>query len=380
MYGTEYWKDIGFDVKYLDYDNLDNKDIVLSFDEILVFSPTDGFLSKLTRMTGDTLPVYMVLQSIALHKKVSFIEEYIKDSSLVKFKNKIKGLGIEITSIKDMAHGSNELRLSQSTIPLMECSAGSASDCTGCLLCAVKRTPVVQNFINAGASRIGAGLGITNVPPDIASYIDHTLLKPEGTEKDIAKLCEEARQYNFAAVCINPSNVSLCAKLLAGTNVKVCTVVGFPLGATTTETKAYETRSAVANGANEIDMVINVGALKSGNYEKVEKDIRGVVESCQGRLCKVIIETALLNDEEKVIACKLSKAAGADFVKTSTGFGPGGATDTDVALMRRVVGTEMGVKASGGVKNYETAAKMIRAGATRIGASASVAIIKEAKS
>lgn len=380
LYGTEYWKDIGFDVKYLDYDNLDNKDMVLGLDEVIVFSPTDGFLSQLTRMAQNTLPAYIVLQAIALHKKVTVIEEYIKDSSLAKFKSKIKSLGIGLASIKDLGTGHSEVKVSStSSIPQMECTSSSSRDCTGCLLCVIKRAPVIQRFIDAGASRIGAGLGVTNVPSNIASYIDHTILKPDATEKDIAKLCEEARQYNFAAVCINPSYVPLCAKLLAGTLVKVCTVVGFPLGATTTETKVFETRTAVANGATEIDMVINVGALKSANYEKVEKDIRSVVDACQGRVCKVILETALLNEQEKIMACKLSKVAGADFVKTSTGFGPGGATEADVALMRRVVGTEMGVKASGGVKNYEVAVKMIQAGATRVGASASVTIMKEAK-
>ncbi|AZR74791.1 deoxyribose-phosphate aldolase [Anoxybacter fermentans] len=206
--------------------------------------------------------------------------------------------------------------------------------------------------------------------------IDHTLLKPNATEDDIRKLCEEAKKYGFASVCVNPAYVALASKLLRGTGVKVCTVVGFPLGATTTTTKVIETRDAIANGATEIDMVINVGALKSGNNALVKRDIEEVVEAARGRaIVKVILETSLLTDEEKVRACLLSKYAGAHFVKTATGFGPGGATVEDVALMRKTVGNEMGVKASGGIRDLKTARAMIDAGATRIGASASVAIV-----
>ncbi|MBC7084277.1 MAG: deoxyribose-phosphate aldolase [Firmicutes bacterium] len=212
---------------------------------------------------------------------------------------------------------------------------------------------------------------------DVAAMIDHTLLKPDATRDQIVKLCEEAKQYGFASVCVNPANVSLAASLLKGTPVKVCTVIGFPLGATTPTAKAIETRDAIANGATEVDMVINVGALKSGDYDLVKRDIEAVVEAARGKaIVKVILETALLTDEEKVKACLLAKMAGADFVKTSTGFGPGGATVEDVRLMRKVVGTDMGVKASGGIRNLESARKMIEAGASRIGASASVAIVK----
>ncbi|MFH1453797.1 MAG: deoxyribose-phosphate aldolase [Armatimonadota bacterium] len=210
----------------------------------------------------------------------------------------------------------------------------------------------------------------------MASMIDHTLLKPDATREEVIKLCEEAKKYTFASVCINPSYVKLAADMLRGTPVKVCTVVGFPLGATTTMTKVNETRDAVANGATEIDMVINVGALKARQYDIVKEDITGVVEAAGGYIVKVILETALLTDEEKVKACGIAKEAGADFVKTSTGFGPGGATAEDIALMRKTVGKYMGVKASGGIRDFETAQKMIKAGATRIGASASVAIVK----
>ena len=215
----------------------------------------------------------------------------------------------------------------------------------------------------------------------VAQVIDHTLLKPEATREQIDRLCREALEYHFASVCVNPTHVGRCAELLRGSDVKVCTVVGFPLGATTTAVKAYETRQAIDDGATEIDMVINIGALKSGDLDAVQADIGAVVDAAHaaGALVKVIIETALLSDDEKVTACRLAQAAGAEFVKTSTGFGPGGAKVEDVALMRRVVGPEMGVKASGGVRNYADVQAMIAAGATRIGASAGVAIVSEAR-
>ncbi len=213
---------------------------------------------------------------------------------------------------------------------------------------------------------------------ELARYIDHTILKPDAKEGDIIKLCREALEYKFASVCVNASNVRLADSFLHGTEVKVCTVVGFPLGATTKETKAFEAAQAIENGATEVDMVINVGALKSGKLDTVLEDIKAVADVCKGKaLLKVIIETCLLTDEEKVTACELSKKAGADFVKTSTGFSTGGAEAKDIALMRKTVGPEMGVKASGGIRNLESALKMIEAGATRIGASASISIINE---
>ena len=238
----------------------------------------------------------------------------------------------------------------------------------------------VQRIVDAGASRIGIVLGETATAHDWASLIDHTLLKPEASEADIKRLCNEAVQYGFASVCVNPAWVKKAAEFLRGTSVPVCTVIGFPLGATLPDVKAYETRRAIFNGAREVDMVINIGALKSGDDCTVEEDIRAVVQSAHenGVLCKVIIETALLTDEEKVRACLASKNAGADFVKTSTGFAKGGATVHDVALMRRVVGHDLGVKASGGVKGIEDAKKMVEAGATRIGASVGVNIAQEA--
>ncbi|MDF2626527.1 MAG: deoxyribose-phosphate aldolase [Symbiobacteriaceae bacterium] len=214
----------------------------------------------------------------------------------------------------------------------------------------------------------------------LARMIDHTLLKPEATVEQIVKLCAEARAYNFMSVCVNPGWVPLAAQELQGSDVKVCTVIGFPLGATNTESKAFETAETIRQGATEVDMVINVGALKSGQYDRVLADIRAVVEAARGKaLTKVIIETGLLTDAEKVKACELSKQAGADFVKTSTGFGPGGATPEDIALMRKTVGPELGVKASGGVRDYEAAMAVVNAGASRIGASASINIVKRVK-
>lgn len=234
------------------------------------------------------------------------------------------------------------------------------------------------NVVNAGAERLSSTVGVIPQDMSLAKMIDHTLLKPDATQEQIAQLCFEARKHGFASVCVNPTWVEMCAKLLEGSPVKVCTVIGFPLGATSPEVKAFETQVAIDHGALEIDMVINVGAMKARDLELVSKDIRGVVVAAHGRgaIVKVIIEAILLTDEEKTIACLLAKEAGADYVKTSTGFASGGATVHDVALMRRVVGPEMGVKAAGGVRTYEDAENMIKAGATRIGASAGVKIIQ----
>jgi len=207
-------------------------------------------------------------------------------------------------------------------------------------------------------------------------YIDHTLLKPDASQEQIETLIEEAKKYDFASVCVNPTWVNFAAQALKATDVKVCTVIGFPLGANTPELKAFETSDAIQNGANEIDMVINIGALKSRNFDLVESDIRAVVEAAKGILVKVIIETCLLTDDEKVKVCQIAQKAGADFVKTSTGFSTGGATVADVALMRKTVGPDMGVKASGGARSYEDALAFIKAGATRIGASSGVAIME----
>ncbi len=255
--------------------------------------------------------------------------------------------------------------------------------CPGCVqrcpqTCAQKTAAVIA----AGAARVSASERLTRVDAAVAARIDHTLLRPEATREQIVKLCQEARRHGFASVCVNAAWVPLCARLLHGSPVKVCTVVGFPLGATLTEAKRAETEQAVKLGAQEIDMVIAVGALRSGDLDYVFLDIRAVVEAARraGAIVKVIIEAALLDDDQKAVACALARLAGAGFVKTSTGFGPSGASARDVALMRRVVGEQMGVKAAGGIRSFDDLLKMTAAGATRIGASASVQILEEAAS
>jgi deoxyribose-phosphate aldolase len=286
---------------------------------------------------------------------------------------------------------------------LLARSGGSASSC-GCsdgkskpskgeglnipeLVCpdCVQRCPQTchkktKEIVAAGADRVSSSERTTRIDPNIASLIDHTLLKPDATAAQIRKLCQEARKYGFATVCVNPCWVQLAAAELAGSEVKVCTVVGFPLGATNTEVKMLETEIAIRNGAREIDMVANDGALLSGDLETVKRDIDGVVKVAHrgGAIVKVILETALLDDAQKAVACALSKLAGADFVKTSTGFASRGATAHDVALMRHVVGPELGVKAAGGIRTLEDFEAMAAAGATRIGASASVKIVEAA--
>ena len=256
-----------------------------------------------------------------------------------------------------------------------------AEVCPGCVQrCAQTCARNTKQILAAGADRVSASERLTKIDPAIASVIDHTILKPEATRADLLKVCREARQYGFASVCANPYWVPLMRQELAGTPVKVCTVVGFPLGATSTEAKAAETAAAVRAGAQEIDMVINVGALRSAEYDAVRYDMEQVVQASHrgGAIVKVILETALLDDLQKTEACRLAKLAGADFVKTSTGFGPSGATAHDVALMRAAVGPEMGVKAAGGIRTLQDFLAMTAAGATRIGASASVKIVEAA--
>lgn len=260
-------------------------------------------------------------------------------------------------------------------------SSGNDGTCVDCIgQCVEQCQEKVQQVVNAGATRLTSTLGNVDHGASMSKMIDHTLLKPDATQDQVAQLCYEARKYDFAAVCVNPSYVKLCSELLKGAPVHVCTVVGFPLGATPPEVKAYEAQQAIDDGATEVDMVINVGALKSKDYALVERDIASVARTCHagGAVLKVIIEAALLGDEEKVIACQLAKTASADYVKTSTGFGPGGATVHDVALMRRAVGPSMGIKAAGGIKDYDDAQAMVAAGATRIGASAGIKILQGA--
>ena len=271
------------------------------------------------------------------------------------------------------------------TREVLKSYAAVGSACSGCGQgcegnCAVNCPDRCRDVVQAGADRLSARLGAGQVPADLARMIDHTLLKPDASRAEIVKLCDEARANSFATVCVNPAWVPLCADLLRGSPVKVCTVVGFPLGATLPEVKAFETERAIAGGASEIDMVQNIGALKSRDYKLVAEDVAAVVRAAHARQAsvKVIIEAALLTDEEKVESCAIAQAAGADYVKTSTGFASGGATAADVALMRQVVGPGIGVKAAGGIRSGKDAQAMIAAGATRLGASAGIKIIKEA--
>src|SRR5258705_10328367 len=281
-------------------------------------------------------------------------------------------------------NGDYELLIDQITdaiVARLNGEVGDQASFCGCTSECFNRCPErMHPIVDAGAARIGLILGQTGSARDWARPVDRSLLKPEATDEDIRKLCHEAADYHFASVCVNPTWVRAASCNLRGTGIPVCTVIGFPLGATLADVKAYEARRAIFDGAREVDMVINVGALKSGDDCLVEHDIRSVVEVAHeyDAICKVIIETALLTDDEKVRACLAAKKAGADFVKTSTGFSKGGATVADIALMRRTVGSELGVKASGGVKGLEDARKMVEAGATRIGASVGVKIAQEA--
>lgn len=254
--------------------------------------------------------------------------------------------------------------------------------CVYCQTCAKTNPEHLRELLGVGASRLGHRPGSGEVPAELAKYIDHTLLRPDATSAQIEQLCDEAKKFEFASVCVNPTNVPLCAARLRGSDVRVCSVIGFPFGASVAEIKALEARRAIRDGAHEIDMVINIGALKSGDDERVYRDIRGVVEACRdgSALCKVIIETAMLTDEEKVRACLAARRARAHFVKTSTGYGGGGASARDVALMGGAVcGAGIQVKASGGIRTLADAQQMIAAGATRLGASAGVKIVHEAK-
>jgi deoxyribose-phosphate aldolase len=345
--------------------------------------------SKLLTLLPDSLvcilAIYGLMRGITVvaARDSLFAAEIEPAAAPVAVREKIAGiekqlaaLGVKMCDVEKMT-GPGTIIDPQSgeSKPNPACTLATNGECSACGLCIENNPDAVSKLVEGGAARVGSSIGAQPVSGDIGRMIDHTLLKPDATEDQFHKLCAEAKQFNFASVCVNPGWVALCARLLAGSNVKVCTVIGFPLGATTPTSKAMETRDAIANGATEIDMVINVGALKSGDDELVRRDIEGVVNAARGQaLVKVILETALLTKEEIVKACLLAKMAGANFVKTSTGFGGGGATVEDIALMRETVGPEMGVKASGGIKDRRTAEAMVAAGATRIGASASVAI------
>lgn len=378
------------EVTFIDYSNIANSKLI-NGDIFIVPVNNDNVLKKLSRLERSNAYLSAIVQSLAFNGSVYLIPSGDYEASqnlkndISKTKAKVCGLiDIQKNYVSSISPKSAETF----KIPDMDdkksssCSSPGESDsnCSSCTNsdCITRCLSKFDYILKAGADRVGATLGNKDIPLNIASFIDHTLLKPDATEAQVVQLCDEAKKYSFASVCVNPSFVPLCSRLLQGTPVMVCTVIGFPLGATTTETKVFETRQAIANGANEIDMVINVGALKSKDYSKVEDDIRAVVNACNGKTLKVILETALLNNEEKVKGCELSVKAGANFVKTSTGFGPGGATEEDIALMRNVVGPDLGVKASGGIRDTLTTLKMLRAGATRVGASASVAIVNNA--
>ncbi len=353
-----------------------------TFDSIVVLNTTVNLVAKTASLIADTPVTGCIFRKLHEGRPVVILEDglehwYFHEAikrRILSYLDTIRSYGMAVMKAEEFFSASS------AASGLDRCRVCDGGECEGCGQCVVKAPSRVRALVDEGAGRIGASPGISAESFDrsIAAMIDHTLLKPDATDDDIRRLCDEARRYGFASVCVNPSKVALASRLLAGSPVKVCTVVGFPLGATTARVKAAETREAVENGADEIDMVINIGALKSGDYDTVKKDIEAVVKAAGGRTVKVILETALLTDEEKKAACRLAKEAGAHFVKTSTGFGPGGATLHDVALMRSVVGPEMGVKASGGVRDLETARKMVLAGATRIGASASVAIVRGA--
>ncbi len=373
-------------------------ELIKGYEAVILAVPSINTLSKVASLTCDNpatailhealiggMPVIVVVDTLnaAVEKAAPAVKQRVQE-----LLNTAAGYGARLVAASDLG-----MTLTQglpaapqvpvySTIPspvsvaspVVVCDA-STGECSACGLCVVNRKSCVDDLLKAGAERIGAKAGIVSVEKQVAGLIDHTLLKPDATYEQIQKICSEAREHHFASVCINPAYVEKCVNLLSGSGVMVCTVIGFPLGATTSETKAFEAADAVRKGANEIDMVINVGALKAGNFRLVEDDIRAVVQAGCGRTVKVILETALLTDDEKIMGCTLAKAAGADFVKTSTGFGPGGATAHDIALMRKTVGPDLGVKASGGVRDLKTAMEMVEAGATRIGASASVKIV-----
>lgn len=368
-----------------DGERIDPQELLLHHDLIIIPDLKEKTARQLASFQGSQYPASLVLGALHRNKKVILGGSYLTDQGrrhgdMATVLDTLRQMGLIVTETKGLAATARGIIQSCATcVPgeQRKCATGGG-DCFNCGhgLCVQKAPGRVDEVMAAGANRISASLGVATFRKDLASVIDHTLLKAEATEQEVNQLCAEARQYGFASVCINPTWVELCARLLAGSGVKVCTVIGFPLGATTAAAKAAETRDAIARGAQEVDMVINIGALKSGHYRIVEDDIRGVVQAAQGNVSKVILETCLLTDEEKIMGCQLSRSAGATFVKTSTGFNKSGATVQDIALMRRVVGPEMGVKASGGVRDCATAEEMVKAGATRIGASASIAIAK----
>ena len=376
------------ELNFIDFSNIQNAKLI-NGDIFIVPVNNENYLKKVSKLDRTNVSTACLVNALAMNSKVFLVPsgEYNPSENIKADVLKTKALVCNILDIqksfvsqvtKSPATNNSFYEKAKADVCATD-NKGTPEEysCFTCTThdCISRCLSKVDVLMKTGADRVAANLNMKDIPINLASYIDHTLLKPEANEEQIKKLCEEARKYVFASVCINPHFVSLCAKLLQGSPVKVCTVIGFPLGATTTETKVFETKKAILDGAHEIDMVINVGAIKSKDYSKVEDDIRQVVRACEGKILKVILETALLTNEEKVIACQLSVKAGADFVKTSTGFGPGGATEEDIALMRSTVGPNLGVKASGGIRDTLGTLTMLKAGATRVGASASVAIV-----
>jgi deoxyribose-phosphate aldolase len=390
----------------IDDQSLWDKSALEKYDAIVVPVLTLNGLSKVANMIADNAVTNILLLALRHSKPIVFARDSVvccggpEPASTSFYMRKIeemlnglKNMGARVTVAKNLCRETCDLLNVKLPLKGMAASLSSADDpmiaqmctlydgdCSACGYCVTNREDEVRQIIDAGASRVASKASGKTIAADIARMIDHTALKAEVTPEQIGELCEEARKYGFATVCVNPANVKMASQLLKGSEVGITTVIGFPLGASTPTVKALEARDAIANGADEIDMVINVGALKGGNYQLVEDDIKAVREATRGKVLKVILETALLNDDQKIKACRISKAAGADFVKTSTGFGPGGATAHDIALMRKTVGPELGVKASGGVRTQQDAIDMVEAGATRIGASASVAIVSGGKS
>jgi deoxyribose-phosphate aldolase len=369
----------------LDPHDRDHEQRVAGHTSVVVINTSVNLLAKMAHLIADTPATILTFNALKAGRPVVLTT----DGLLPWYFNGAVTARIQ-GYLKDVASYGVQVAPADALLPSAGLPAGGPSaplptadtECGTCAWaghCARLCPDRVSAVHGEGAARVASVLGMDAPPRDIGRMIDHTLLKPDTTEADVRRLCEEARRHNFASVCVNPGWVKLCKTLLAGTRVMVCTVVGFPLGATTSESKAAETHQAVMDGADEIDMVISVGALKAGDHGRVLDDIRAVVRAARGHTVKVILETGLLNDADKKKGCELAVDAGADFVKTSTGFGPGGATVADIELMRRTVGPRIGVKASGGVRDYETARKMVAAGATRIGASASVAIVKGAR-
>ncbi len=356
--------------------------LITRCDAILIPSLSMDTLNQITEMEGDNIPGRVAVEALSQDKLVLAPENTGVSSENAaiqeKYESKLKNageMGLQTAPLHELSYellrstvGSGEL--TEVTVCREEAETGEEPR-----MKVARGDDQYGAVLEAEGMRLGTTIGVRDVKEEVGGYIDHTLLNPDATREEIVQLCEEAAEFGFASVCINPSWVSLCNDLLQGTDVKVCTVIGFPLGATTTATKVQECREAIANGADEIDMVMNIGALKEGDTDYVREDVAAVKEATGSRTLKVILETGMLSDSQKAEASRICKEAGADFVKTSTGFGPGGAKMNDIALMRRVVGGDMGVKASGGVHSFEEAVDMIAAGASRIGASAGVAIV-----